>query len=89
MKRAITSETRPQFRHHNKIDDHQDAKDDETHEVIAADDKFPKGRDDLTGRVRALMAIHQYDRVEATLSPRRSMVAKSRVAGKAENSRGL
>ena len=48
------------LRHHDEIDDHQDAKDDETHEVIAADDEFPEGCDDLACRVRSLMAIHQY-----------------------------
>ena len=45
---------------HDEVDDHQDQEDDETDYIIACDDEFTKGLNDLTRRVGAGVTLHQH-----------------------------
>ena len=45
--------------HHNEVDDHQDSKDDEADNVVAADDELTKGGDHFTGCFVTFMAVDQ------------------------------
>ena len=48
------------FCDHDEVDDHQDQEDDEAHHIIARDDEFTKGLNDLTRRVCAGVTLHQH-----------------------------
>ena len=47
------------FGNHQKIDDHQNNEDKNTHSIIAGDDKFAKGFDHFTSRGGAFMPFAQ------------------------------
>ena len=47
------------FGHHNKVNDHQNRKNDETHDIVTCDHKLAKGRYHLAGSFVAGMAIDQ------------------------------
>ena len=47
------------FGHHNKVNDHQNCKDDETHHIVTSDHELTKCRHHLASGVVAGMAIHQ------------------------------
>ena len=46
--------------HHKEVHDHQDDKNDETHDIVAADHELAKGRNHLARGISALMAVDQH-----------------------------
>ena len=47
--------------HHDEVDDHQDAENDETDQVVAGNHELAERLNHLAGGVRALVAFHQHD----------------------------
>jgi len=63
---GVQGETRIHFRHtartlghHNKVNDHQNTKDDETHYIVTGNHKLTKGRHHFASGVVAGVAIDQ------------------------------
>ena len=65
---GIQGETCTNFRHaartlgdDDHVDDHQDGKDEQADDIVAADQHGAKGFDHMAGRIAAFMAGHQHD----------------------------
>ena len=86
---AHFGDTRGALGDDEKVDRHEDEKDDDADDEIAAHHDLCKSGDDISGRRGSLGAMRQDQRVVEMLSANRSTVATNKTVGKAENSKGF
>ena len=55
--------------HDNKVDDHEDQEDDKADNVVACDDKLPKGLNHLPRGSRAGMTLYQHHSGRGNIQP--------------------